>query len=363
MALHSDITLDASKFSSDAGSEETKKFNEFIMDKMNSGPKWFQVGAAKYRDMSVKGQTVFPPPVVLDRGHPFSIPSREQGREIPCRVMRPKDGKEPVALFMYIHGGGWVLSSEKDVDGTLAHIADGANVVVVSVGYRLAPEHPFPQGPEDCDDAAKWLIDHAETVFGVQLQFIGGESAGGHLSMLTYLYLTRFRPDFRLSGLVLNYGVFDLSFLPQAQIFKKRDTLILDKELMEHYRAAFCPGMSLEQLRDPLVSPFYYDLSGLDLPPAMFACGTEDLLLDDTPRPKSTVGIIDPSVGAMLGFVNAVCVDAEERVWEPTVSESCGVREEEGDEQTAKGEDDAEAESTEAVVDFGGVEDEDRRKK
>lgn len=100
--------------------------------------------------------------------------------------------------------------------------------------------------------------------------------------MLTYLYIARFRPDFRLSGLVLNYGVFDLSFLPQAQNFKKRDTLILDKELMEHYRAAFCPGMSLEQLRDPLVSPFYYDLSGLDLPPAMFACGTEDLLLDDT---------------------------------------------------------------------------------
>lgn len=55
----------------------------------------------------------------------------------------------------------------------------------------------------------------------------------------------------------------------------------------------------------------------------------------------------------MLGFVNAVGVDAEERVWDPTVSESCGVREEQGDEQTAEGEDDAEAESAEAVVDFG----------
>lgn len=66
-------------------------------------------------------------------------------------------------------------TNHHSVDGTLAHIADGANVVVVSVGYRLAPEHPFPQGPEDCDDAAEWLIDHAETEFGAQLGFIGGE--------------------------------------------------------------------------------------------------------------------------------------------------------------------------------------------
>lgn len=100
--------------------------------------------------------------------------------------------------------------------------------------------------------------------------------------MLTYLHLARSKPDFRLGGLVLNYGVFDLSFLPQIYNFNSRDTLILDKELMEHYREAFCPGMSLEQLRDPAVSPFYYDLTGLQLPPAMFACGTEDCLLDDT---------------------------------------------------------------------------------
>ncbi|KAL8935200.1 MAG: hypothetical protein Q9216_005543 [Gyalolechia sp. 2 TL-2023] len=108
------------------------------------------------------------------------------------------------------------------------------------------------------------------------------KSAGGHLSMLTYIHLARWRPEFRLSGLVLNYGVFDLSFLPQAQNFKKRGTLILDRELMEHYREAFCPGMSLEQLRDPSVSPFYYDFGDLELPPAMFVCGTEDCLLDDT---------------------------------------------------------------------------------
>lgn len=108
------------------------------------------------------------------------------------------------------------------------------------------------------------------------------QSAGGHLALLTYLHLTTSRPSFALSGLLLNYGVFDLTFLPQALNFKKRDTLILDKDLMDHYHGAFCPGMSLEQLRHPSVTPFYADLKGLKLPPVMFTCGTEDCLLDDT---------------------------------------------------------------------------------
>lgn len=102
------------------------------------------------------------------------------------------------------------------------------------------------------------------------------------MTLLTYLHLTKSRPDFHLSGLVLNYGAFDISFLPMVKNFKKRDTLVLDREVMEHFRDAFCPGMSLEQLRDPAVSPFYADLCGLQLPPTVFTCGTEDPLLDDT---------------------------------------------------------------------------------
>ncbi|KAL8923098.1 MAG: hypothetical protein Q9208_004782 [Pyrenodesmia sp. 3 TL-2023] len=274
--------MDASKFRADAASEEIMKFNEFIMDSMEKGPRWFQVGAAKYREMWAKGETVFPPAVVLDRGKSFSIPSRDKGMEIPCRALVPENGRDAKAVYMHIHGGGWVLSSEKDNDTLLAQMADIANVVVVSVGYRLAPEDPFPRGPEDCYDAAEWLIGNATDRFGVELQFIGGESAGAHLTMLTYLHLAKIRPDFHLSGLIFNYSPFDLSFLPQVHNFQTRGTLILDKELIEHFAEAFCPGMSLEQRRDPSVSPFYRDLRGLELPPAMFICGTEDCLLDDT---------------------------------------------------------------------------------
>ena len=108
------------------------------------------------------------------------------------------------------------------------------------------------------------------------------QSAGGHLSMLTYFHLLSTRPRFRFSGIVLNFGAFDLSRLPSVYNFKKPTTLILDEEIIDHFIAAFCPGMSNEQLRDPSVSPFYRDLNGLELSPALFTCGTEDPLLDDT---------------------------------------------------------------------------------
>ena len=54
-------------------------------------------------------------------------------------------------------------------------MANGADALVISIGYRLAPEHPFPAGPDDCRDAADWLVDNAEKEFGAALQFIGGD--------------------------------------------------------------------------------------------------------------------------------------------------------------------------------------------
>lgn len=127
MALDSDLSIDVSKFRPEAASDGIMKFNELLMDRMKSEPKWFrvnlspcaygllslirqlQIGAAKYREMKSKGETAIPAAALLDRGEPFSIPSREQGRDIPCRVMRPQT---PRAVFMHIHGGGFVFSSE-----------------------------------------------------------------------------------------------------------------------------------------------------------------------------------------------------------------------------------------------------------
>ena len=73
-----------------------------------------KVGAGKYRDMRRKGETAFPKPTVIESGQDFSIPSREKGRNIPCRIMMPEISGEVKGVYMHIHGGGWVLMSENE---------------------------------------------------------------------------------------------------------------------------------------------------------------------------------------------------------------------------------------------------------
>ena len=113
----------------------------------------------------------------------------------------------------------------------LAYMANECQLTVVSVGYRLAPEDPFPAGNEDCFDAAEYLVDHAEKEHGARLSFMGGDSAGAHLSVLTAFHLLESRPDFAFKGLVLNFGAYDLAgFLPQVHHFSV--PLVLDKDIM-----------------------------------------------------------------------------------------------------------------------------------
>jgi acetyl esterase/lipase len=187
---------------------------------------------------------------------------------------------------MHIHGGGWVLQDETTQDPPLQTIADATGILSISIGYRLAPENPFPAGPEDCQDAAEWLVDNAEKQFGAPLLFLGGESAGGHLSVLTALHLIQYpekrHREFRLRGLLLHFGCYDLTLTPHVHHFKKRAPLVLDIEIIHKFLEAFLPGKSMEEMKHPSISPLYADLRKVDLPAALFTCGTEDSLLDDT---------------------------------------------------------------------------------
>ncbi|KAF2163584.1 hypothetical protein M409DRAFT_26193 [Zasmidium cellare ATCC 36951] len=280
MPLKSDLQLDASKFGEKKISEQTKKFNDGLIKVMNSGPKWYEVGAEKYRQMRWNGETPMPKPTVLETGKNSTLPSREAGRDISIRIFTPENGPSK-GIFYHIHGGGWVLQSEAYQDLQLAYYANNASLTVISVGYRLAPEHPFPQGNEDCFDVGEYLVDHGERDFGVPLLFMGGDSAGGHLSVVTTYHLLKTRPAFAFKGLVLNYGSYDLSgFLPQAWHFEL--PLVLTVDIMQKYVAAYCPNTTQEQRRDPWISPLFMDLNKLKLPPALFTCGTLDPLLDDS---------------------------------------------------------------------------------
>jgi acetyl esterase len=195
---------------------------------------------------------------------------------VPVRVFVPE---QVTGVYLHIHGGGWVLGGANQQDVSLWRLATEARVAVVSVDYRLAPEHPFPAGPNDCEDAALWLVERAQSEFGTSRLAIGGESAGAHLSVLTLL---RLRDRHGLTGAFsaasLVYGAYDLSMTPSQRLWGDR-YLVLSRPVIGWFVAQFLPGVDAEGMRSPEISPLYADLTGL--PPAQFVVGTLDPLLDD----------------------------------------------------------------------------------
>jgi acetyl esterase/lipase len=179
-------------------------------------------------------------------------------------------------VYLDVHGGGWVLGRAHHGDVRNRQIADNAGVAVVSVDYRLAPEHPYPAGPDDCEDAAAWLARNAQSEFGTQRLLIGGGSAGAHLAAVTLLRL-RDRHGFTgFLGANLVFGVFDVAQTPSSCTWGER-YLVLSSPMMKWFGDCFAGG---RDLRDPDISPLYADLRGM--PPALFTVGTMDPLLDDS---------------------------------------------------------------------------------
>jgi acetyl esterase len=102
--------------------------------------------------------------------------------EIPVRVYTPT-GSAPFPLLVFFHGGGWVLGSIETHDGICRELANGAGCVVMSVDYRLAPEHKFPAAADDCYAATQWAAAHAADLGAdAKRVAIGGDSAGGNLT-------------------------------------------------------------------------------------------------------------------------------------------------------------------------------------
>jgi acetyl esterase/lipase len=193
------------------------------------------------------------------------------GGPMPIRVFLPEDID---GAYLYIHGGAWMGGARDLGDQVAWPRAQRGRVAVVSIDYRLAPEHPWPAAGDDCEAAALWFVDYARRELGTDRLLIGGDSAGAHLSVVTLLRL-RDRHGLRpFCGADLRYGMYDMRLTPSA-----RET-----------RAGFFDGPTLRwvvdtvfppALRDgPDASPLLADLAGL--PPALFTVGTADSMLDDT---------------------------------------------------------------------------------
>ena len=104
---------------------------------------------------------------------------------VPVRIYRPVETSEPSRALVYFHGGGWVIGSIETHDGLTRAIAKRANCVVISVDYRLAPEHPYPAALEDAWTATRWVIANAaELGLDPEKIGVGGDSVGGALAAI-----------------------------------------------------------------------------------------------------------------------------------------------------------------------------------
>lgn len=205
---------------------------------------------------------------------------------VPVRILTPTGGP-PRGVHLDIHGGGFYLDCAARGDERNRVLADALRLVVVSVDYRLAPEHPWPAAPDDCAAAARWLVDEADARFGTSRLTIGGSSAGATLALATLFRLRDQGGVGPFVGAVLQFGTYDLSAQTPA------GRRIADEYFIQAYAG------HVEDRTVPDISPLYGDLRGL--PPTLLIVGSTDVLLEDNL--------------AMAGRLSAAGNDVEIRVY------------------------------------------------
>ena len=198
------------------------------------------------------------------------------GGEIPVRIYTP-NGEGPFPALVYYHGGGWVIGNLETVDVPCRLLANRANCVVVSVDYRLAPEHKFPAAADDSYAAAKWVVENADSIqVDAESVAIGGDSAGGNLAAVVAL-MARDKGEISLAYQMLVYPVTNHSYATESYT-ENADGYLLTKDSMVWFWNHYLRNE--EDGKNPYASPLQAeDLSGL--PPALVLTGEFDPLRDE----------------------------------------------------------------------------------
>jgi acetyl esterase len=192
---------------------------------------------------------------------------------VPCRLYDPRNGHgAPVVVF--VHGGGWVLGDLNTHDAVCRQLADRSGCAVLSVAYRLAPEHPWPAAVDDVETAVRWLRRNvAEYGVDATRLAIAGESAGGHLAAVVARRGRDAGDPYAYQVLV--YPVIDPGMSTES--YRACREYGLDPTAMRFFWDAFCPaGVDRTQ---PDVSPMAATLAGL--PPALVITAEYDPLRDE----------------------------------------------------------------------------------
>jgi acetyl esterase/lipase len=159
---------------------ETQAFNAELERQLAANPATHEMPVEVARRQRREGGGIFPPPTFLpDRARDLTIEGRSG--PIGLRVIAPE--QTAVGAYLHIHGGGWALSAANLQDPLLVELADATGLCVVSVDYRLAPEHPYPAAVEDAYAATAWASRNAAALGGAQHRLaVAGDSAGGNLA-------------------------------------------------------------------------------------------------------------------------------------------------------------------------------------
>lgn len=196
--------------------------------------------------------------------------------EIPCEwVLAP--GADPDLRLLYLHGGGWVSGSGGNYLPLAADISAAAGCAVLLPDYRLAPEHPFPAGLEDCVAAHDWLVSNGPAGPGpAKATFIAGDSAGGNLTLATLLALRDRKKPLPAGGIPLSAAT---DFTLASDSLKTVHDPIISARTMPEFRDRY---LGKSDPRNPQASPVFGDYRGL--PPLLIQVGEHEMLRDDSVR-------------------------------------------------------------------------------
>ena len=247
-----------------------------ILDAMaaNPMPPAWEVGPVAARQNYVAMRAALGPGEPVTQVENRTIPG--PAGEIPIRIYRPND--EPtLPSYVNFHGGGWMLGSIDGDDRSCRSIANRSGCAVVSVEYRLAPEHKYPAAPDDCYAATEWVARHgAEIGVDGSRIAIGGGSAGGNLAAVV-AQIARDRGSPAIALQVLNYPVTDFGF-DTPSYHENAEGFGLSRRSMEWYWEQYLddPGQGSEPYASPMRAA---DLAGL--PRALVVTAEHDPLRDE----------------------------------------------------------------------------------
>jgi acetyl esterase len=229
--------------------------------------------AVEARKVSIANSKPFKrQPVAVAKKQDRKIPSAHG--DIKVRIYTPK-GNGPFPVIVYFHGGGWVVGSIDSHEEATTMLAVKAGAVVISVDYRLAPEHKFPAAVEDCFAAVEWASAHAEQVGGdVERIVVSGDSAGGNLAAAVCL-MGRERGGPKIALQLLVYPMLDSTRSMSKYAGKDYGPTPVEYDwfLSNYFESAHDTG-------NTLASPLLANLAGL--PPAVVVTAQYDTLTEQS---------------------------------------------------------------------------------